>query len=134
MLHAMYKQTTDAIEVTVVPNYVEEHSRPEDGVYVWAYEIAIANLRDELVLLKNRHWRITNAHGQTLEVAGAGVVGDQPMIRPGETYSYSSYTNLATPSGFMVGRYEMETEHGDTVSVGIPAFSLDSPEQLSLPN
>ncbi len=130
----MYKQTTNAVEVTVVPNYVEEHSRPDEGVYVWAYEIAIANKGDEPMLLKHRHWRITNAHGQTLELAGAGVVGDQPMIRPGETYSYSSYTNLATPSGFMVGSYDMETELGGTVSIGIPAFSLDSPEQLALPN
>lgn len=129
----MYKQTTNAVEVTVVPAYVEEHSRPEDGVYVWAYEIEIANLRQEPILLKHRHWRITNSHGQTLEVAGQGVVGDQPMIRPGETYSYSSYTNLATPSGFMVGTYEMETS-GGTVEVGIPAFSLDSPDQLALPN
>src|SRR5690349_21163603 len=134
MLSPMYKQTTEAIEVTVVPNYVEEHSRPEDGVYVWAYDIEIANRSDEPVLLKNRHWRITNAHGQTLEVAGAGVVGDQPMIRPGETYSYSSYTNLATPSGFMVGSYEMETELGGTVKVNVPPFSLDSPEQTALPN
>lgn len=130
----MYRQTTDAIEVTVVPNYVEEHSRPDEGIYVWAYEIAIVNQRTEPVLLKNRRWKITNAHGQTIEVAGAGVVGDQPMIRPGETYSYSSYTNLATPSGFMVGSYEMETERGGTMQIGIPAFSLDSPEQLALPN
>ncbi len=130
----MYKQTTNAVEVTVVPNYVEEHSRPHEGVYVWSYEIVIANKGEKPMLLKHRHWRITNAHGQTLEVAGAGVVGDQPMIRPGETYSYSSYTNLATPSGFMVGSYDMETELGGTVSIGIPAFSLDSPEQLALPN
>lgn len=134
MLTAMYKQTTDAIEVTVVPSYVEEHSRPDEGVYVFSYDIEIANRRTEPVMLKNRHWRITNSHGQTMEVGGPGVVGDQPMIRPGETYSYSSYTNLATPSGFMVGSYEMETELGGTVKVGIPAFSLDSPEQTALPN
>lgn len=130
----MYKQISHAIEVTVVPAYVEEHSRPDEGIYVWAYEVAIANRTEAPVLLKNRHWRITNAHGQTLEVVGAGVVGDQPLIRPGETYSYSSYTNLATPSGFMVGSYDMETQLGGTVKVGIPAFSLDSPDQLALPN
>lgn len=130
----MYRQITQDIEVTVVPAYVEEHSRPEDGLYVWAYEIAIQNRTEAPVMLKHRRWQITNSHGQTLEVKGAGVVGDQPLIRPGETYSYSSYANLATPSGFMVGSYEMETDKGGTVEVAVPAFSLDSPDQLALPN
>lgn len=129
-----YSQTTSAIEVRVQPVYMEKHSKPDEGLYVWAYEVEIANHGEHTAQLLSRHWKITNAYGQTLEVRGPGVVGDQPVIRPGEKYSYSSFTNLATPSGFMVGTYDMSLAGEDVVKVAIPAFSLDSPEQLSLPN
>lgn len=130
----MYKQITRAIEVTVHPAFLEDHSQPESGVYVWSYEISIANRGVEPVRLLRRHWRITNALGQTLEIKGDGVVGNQPLIQPGETYAYSSFTNLATPSGFMVGTYEMSADNGEPLEVAIPAFSLDSPDQLAVPN
>lgn len=129
-----YRQMTNTIEVKVQPTYMESHSKPDEGLYVWAYQVEIANHGELTTQLLSRHWKITNAHGQTLEVRGPGVVGDQPVIRPGESYSYSSFTNLATPSGFMVGTYDMSIDGGESLQVAIPAFSLDSPEQLSLPN
>lgn len=130
----IYRETTHAIEVKVQPTYMAGHSKPDEGLYVWAYEVEIANHGTQTAQLLSRHWKITNAHGQTLEVRGPGVVGDQPVIRPGDTYTYSSFTNLATPSGFMTGTYEIQLETGASVRVAIPAFSLDSPEQQLLPN
>lgn len=133
-VESTYSQETHAIEVKVHPTYMEGHSKPEEGLYVWAYEVEIANNGQQTAQLLSRHWKITNAYGQTLEVRGPGVVGDQPVIRPGETYSYSSFTNLATPSGFMIGTYDMQFEATGVRTVAIPAFSLDSPEQTMLPN
>jgi ApaG protein len=130
----MFKQVTDAIEVTVHPAFLEDHSQPESGVYVWSYEVSILNRGAIPVRLLRRHWRITNAFGQTMEVKGEGVVGNQPVIRPGETYAYSSFTNLGTSSGFMMGTYEMRVEDGASIEVAIPAFSLDSPDQKAVPN
>jgi len=79
--------------------------------------------------LRHRHWRITDSRGQIKEVRGDGVVGEQPVLAPGESFEYTSGTPLPTPSGIMVGTYEMETRGGDSFSVRIPAFSLDSPHQ-----
>ena len=130
----MYKQVTEAIEVTVHPAFLDDHSQTESSVFVWSYEVAIRNRSNKPVQLLRRHWKITNAHGQTLEVEGEGVVGNQPVIMPGETYEYSSFTNLATPSGYMVGTYAMSGGEGQAIQVAIPAFSLDSPQQMAMPN
>ena len=79
--------------------------------------------------LRRRHWRITDALGRVKEVRGPGVVGEQPVLHPGESFEYTSGTPLSTPSGIMVGSYEMETGDGRSFAVAIPAFSLDSPHQ-----
>ena len=121
---------TRGIRVSVEPNYVENQSAPEDRRYVWAYTVRIDNDSRETVQLKTRYWRITDAMGQTEEVWGEGVVGQQPVIRPGEGFEYTSGAPLATPSGLMVGRYGMETVDGVAFEVDIPAFSLDSPHEL----
>ena len=126
----MYEQITRCIRVSVEPNYVENQSAPEDRRYVWAYTVRIDNDSRETVQLKTRYWRITDAMGQTEEVWGEGVVGQQPVIRPGEGFEYTSGAPLATPSGLMVGRYGMETVDGVAFEVDIPAFSLDSPHEL----
>ncbi|HOP18589.1 MAG TPA: Co2+/Mg2+ efflux protein ApaG [Parvularculaceae bacterium] len=126
----MYEQITRGIRVSVEPNYVENQSAPEDRRYVWAYTVRIDNDSRETVQLKTRYWRITDAMGQTEEVWGEGVVGQQPVIRPGEGFEYTSGAPLATPSGLMVGRYGMETVDGVAFEVDIPAFSLDSPHEL----
>ncbi len=125
----MYSSVTRAIRVTVDPIYLNEQSSPEDSHFVWAYQVKIENDGAETVQLINRHWRITDSLGRLQEVRGEGVVGEQPVLRPGEAYQYTSGTPLATPSGIMAGSYEMVTMAGERFDVEIPAFSLDSPHQ-----
>jgi ApaG protein len=125
----MYSETTRSINVTVQPFYLEDQSTPDEGRYVWAYHVRIENQGGETVQLRNRHWKITDSRGQVQEVRGPGVVGEQPVLGPGESFEYTSGTPLPTPSGIMVGRYEMETPTGENFWVRIPAFSLDSPHQ-----
>jgi ApaG protein len=91
--------------------------------------VRIENNGKETVQLRSRYWRITDNRGQVQEVRGPGVVGEQPVLRPGESFEYTSGTPLATPSGIMVGAYHMETKGGESFAVRIPAFSLDSPHQ-----
>jgi ApaG protein len=123
----MYRQTTRAIQVTVEPTFVEAESSPEEGHYFWAYKIEIANLGEEVVRLRSRHWKITDANGRQEEVRGAGVVGKQPVLKPGETFAYTSGCPLSTSSGIMVGTYQMQNESGEMFAIAIPAFSLDLP-------
>jgi ApaG protein len=127
----MYSQTTRSILVTVRPVYLEDQSSPEEAHYVWAYQVHIENQGAETVQLRNRYWRITDALGRIHEVRGAGVVGEQPVLRPGECFEYTSGTPLPTPTGFMVGAYQMETATGEQFDVAVPAFSLDSPHQTT---
>jgi ApaG protein len=122
----MYRSTTRAIQVTAEPTYVEAESG--DGRWFWSYSIEIVNLGKEVVQLRSRHWRITDGNGHTEEVKGAGVVGKQPVIKPGEKFSYTSGCPLPTPSGIMVGTYQMQNDGGETFQVAIPAFSLDLPD------
>lgn len=130
----MYTQKTKNISVTVTPIYLEDQSEPEEDHYVWAYQVKIDNDSLETVQLRSRHWRITDANGLMQEVRGSGVVGEQPVLEPGESFEYTSGTPLNAPSGIMVGSYEMQTDDGDLIEVGIPAFSLDSPHQVVRPN
>jgi ApaG protein len=125
----VYSETTRSIRVTVKPVYLEDQSSPTDNHYVWAYHVRIENNGSETVQLRRRHWRITDAIGRVNEVRGPGVVGEQPVLKPGEAYEYTSGTPLSTPSGIMVGSYEMETRDGGSFAVAVPAFSLDSPHQ-----
>ncbi len=125
----MYRATTRTIQVTVESFYLEEQSTPSDDHYVWAYRIHIENQGPEVVQLLNRHWHITDANGHAQEVEGPGVVGEQPVLKPGESFEYTSGTPLSTPSGIMFGTYEMVTSTGELFDVEIPAFSLDSPYQ-----
>jgi ApaG protein len=124
-----YQATTRSIEVSVEPFYLENESEPHQSRFVWAYRVRIANRSAQTVQLKTRYWRITDALGRTQEVRGPGVVGEQPILAPGESYEYTSGTPLDTPSGIMVGSYHMETNDGQGFEVEIPAFSLDSPHQ-----
>lgn len=124
-----YAATTRQIRVTVRPTYLDDKSAPEDGHFVWAYEVTIENMGSETVQLISRHWRITDARGETHEVRGSGVIGEQPTLEPGDRFNYTSGTPLATPSGIMQGSYQMENERGEKFDIEIPAFSLDSPYQ-----
>lgn len=127
MSNPMYRTTTSGIEVTVEPFFLEERSQPEVGRYFWAYRVTIANRGTKAVKLVSRHWRITDASGKLEEVRGAGVVGEQPELEPGDSFQYTSGCPLATSSGFMVGDYTMRDEAGREFDVAIPAFSLDLP-------
>lgn len=125
----MYERMTKGIKVSVRPTFLDGQSDPSDDLYVWSYTVRIDNCSKESVRLRTRHWLITNAKGLTEEVKGVGVVGEQPLIKPGERYEYTSGAPLSTPSGMMVGRYGMEGAKGDLFEVDIPAFSLDSPHE-----
>ncbi|CAK0756450.1 Protein ApaG [uncultured Gammaproteobacteria bacterium] len=125
----MYSATTRSIQVTVQPIFLDERSSPSDNHFMWAYRVKIENFGAEVIWLRARHWQITDGNGRQQEVRGAGVVGEQPELKPGETFEYTSGTPLNTPSGIMVGSYRVETAGGEQFDVTIPAFSLDSPHQ-----
>jgi ApaG protein len=124
----MYRAVTRNIEVSVTPEYLSERSAPERGEYFWAYTIEITNRGPETVQLRTRHWRITDAFGRRQEVRGAGVVGKQPVLKPGDSFEYTSGVPLPTPSGFMTGTYGMVSAAGEPFDIEIPTFSLDGPE------
>lgn len=125
----MYRSETRNIRITVQPAYLAEQSSPDENYYFWSYTVNIRNEGDETVQLRTRYWRITDATGRVQEVRGVGVVGEQPVLKPGEAFEYTSGAPLPTPSGFMVGTYRMELPSGEMFEVDIPAFSLDSPHQ-----
>ncbi len=125
----MFEKRTHGIRVIVQPEYLPEQSDPSQNYYVWAYHVRIVNESDRTVQLRTRYWRITDAMGRIQEVRGAGVVGEQPVLRPGESFEYTSGTPLPTPSGFMTGTYQMEAEDGSLFEVEIPTFSLDIPDR-----
>jgi len=123
----MYSKKTRKINITVNPYFLDDQSEPEEQHFVWAYQVTIDNQGNEKVQLKNRYWKIIDANGSEQEVKGEGVVGEQPILNPGEKFEYTSGTPLSTPSGFMGGHYEMETKAGKKFEAIIPQFSLDSP-------
>lgn len=123
----MYRSVTREIRITVTPKFLEERSSAEENHFFWAYTVEIVNLGTVTVQLKTRHWRITDQNGHLQEVRGAGVVGEQPVLQPGESFEYTSGVPLTTPTGIMTGSYEMASESGESFPVAIPAFSLDSP-------
>ena len=124
-----YKAITKGIAVSVLPTYLEADSSPSSSEYLWSYRVVIENQGQETIQLLNRHWMITNARGELTEVKGPGVIGVQPILKPGATHAYSSGARLNTPSGMMGGSYQMETESGERFDIEIPTFSLDSPNQ-----
>ena len=127
---ARYSALTRGIAVTVQPVFLEDQSEPEQGTWIWAYQVRIENQGAVAVQLLRRTWRITDARGRVQVVQGDGVVGEQPALEPGEAFEYTSGTPLETPSGIMAGVYHMvETVSGERFDAEIPAFSLDSPNQ-----
>jgi len=125
----MYVTVTRDIEVSVTPRFLAERSSPQQGHFFWAYTISITNKGAETVQLKARHWRITDSLGRVQEVRGAGVVGEEPRLGPGESFEYTSGVPLPTPSGFMTGTYGMVTAAGEQFDIDVPAFSLDTPQR-----
>jgi ApaG protein len=124
---AGYQAITRGIQVSVEPRFLPEQSDPDTGQYFWAYTVEIANHGSETVQLRSRHWKITDGFGRLQEVRGPGVVGEQPILNPGDSFRYTSGCPLETSDGMMSGIYWMETGPGQGFEVEIPAFSLDSP-------
>jgi ApaG protein len=120
---------TRGIAVSVEPTYLEARSSPDNAQYFWAYRVIIENQGTETVQLLSRHWMITNMRGELTEVKGPGVVGEQPVLKPGESFEYTSGAPLDTPSGMMGGAYQMESESGEHFDIEIPTFSLDLPNR-----
>lgn len=123
----MYRALTQSIEVCAEPSYLPAQSDPDAAHFVWAYRITITNQSQETVQLISRYWHITDELGRVQEVRGEGVVGEQPVLNPGDSYTYTSGCPLATPSGIMSGRYTMRGPQGLLFEIDIPAFSLDLP-------
>ena len=123
------KQPYD-IEVLVATRFLDEQSRPSDNRYVFAYTITIRNLGDVTAQLLSRHWIITDGNGKVQEVTGDGVVGEQPRMRPGEDFEYTSGAVLETSVGTMRGSYRMVAEDGTLFDADIPQFTLSIPRTL----
>ncbi len=123
----MYTKTTNGIRVTVEPQYLHDQSEPAERRFFWAYKVEIANAGAKPVQIVARHWIITDQNGRREDVRGIGVVGEQPVIGPGSSFSYTSGCPLPTPSGIMVGTYQAVDDGGEMFTVAIPAFSLDLP-------
>lgn len=128
----MYEAVTRDISVAAEPFFLADQSEPEQNRYFWAYHIVIRNRGVQTVQLRTRYWRITDAAGRVQEVRGEGVVGEQPVLAPGQSFEYTSGAPLPTPTGFMGGAYQMVTQDGEKFEVVIPTFSLDSPHQSAV--
>lgn len=121
--------------VRVEPQFLPAESAPDEGRFVWAYTIEIENRSANPVQLLSRFWRITDENGITQEVRGSGVIGQQPVINPGQSFRYTSAAPLAAPSGVMLGAYSMQrVENGEAFDIAVPAFALESPHQAKLVN
>ena len=119
-----------AIEVIVATRFLDDQSIPEDDRYVFAYTIRIRNVGDVTAQLLSRHWVITDANGKVQEVRGDGVVGEQPRLRPGDEFEYTSGAVLETPLGTMQGSYRMQADDGTEFDAPIASFTLSVPRTL----
>ena len=118
------------ILVEATPHYIEAQSAPAEGRYVFAYTITITNAGTTPAKLLTRHWLITDANGKIQEVRGEGVIGEQPHLKPGESFRYTSGAMIETPVGTMQGEYTMCTDEGDQFNAMIPRFTLSIPRTL----
>lgn len=121
---------TKGIRIQAAPEFVPERSDLENGMFFFSYQIDIRNEGEETVQLISRHWIISDANGRTEEVEGPGVVGEQPVLQPGENFTYTSFCPLSTPIGSMRGTYQMINEAGEPFDVVIPTFTLTLPNLL----
>jgi ApaG protein len=130
-----YQAQTGDLVVRVRPSYLPDQSNPAERRWVWAYKVEIENRGARTVQLLSRHWIITDAVGRVEQVKGPGVVGEQPVLGPGEVYAYASGCPLSTSSGVMAGRYQMKlVGGGEMFEIEIPPFSLDLPEARRVVN
>lgn len=121
----MFVAITRGVKVEVTPEYILERSNPKQNYYFFAYHITITNEGAETVQLISRHWIITDFNGKKEEVKGEGVVGEQPILEPEESFEYTSFCPLTTPTGSMHGTYQMVTNEGESFDIEIPLFNLE---------
>jgi len=126
----MTNELSDSIAVEVDTHYVESESSPEEERYVFAYTVTIRNTGDVPARLTNRRWKIVDANGKVQQVQGEGVVGEQPHLKPGEGFQYTSGTMIETSMGTMGGAYQMVTDSGEQFEASIPDFLLSAPRTL----
>lgn len=119
-----------AFEIDIATRYLDEQSEPDNERYVFAYTVQVRNIGQVPAQLLGRHWVITDANGTVEEVAGEGVVGEQPWLRPGESFQYTSGAVLKTGMGVMRGRYDMLADDGTRFEAPIPEFTLSIPRTL----
>ena len=131
---SIYSATTQGIRIQVTPAFLNEQSNAANDVYVWSYMVLIENTSSVTVQLTARRWQITDRNGITEIIQGAGVVGEQPILQKGDSFTYTSGCPLSTPSGLMRGTYRMVTLEGEVFEAEIPAFSLDSPYDVRVMN
>ncbi len=127
----MSNAITNGVRVTVSAAYVPSHSDPGQHRYLFAYTVRIANEGERTVQLRSRHWVITDAAGKVEEVRGPGVVGKQPVLKPGEHFEYTSSCMLETPRGKMHGEYQMVAAEGERFDAEIATFELAMPHSLN---
>ena len=123
----MTETKTEQINITVQPNYIPERSDPSRPIFFFAYHITITNEGDEPVQLKNRYWNITDGNGNIEEIRGPGVVGNQPHLKNGESFEYTSFCPLPTEFGVMHGHFEMVCDNGKKFNAKISPFRLSIP-------
>lgn len=123
----MFEQKTGNVIVRVEPDFLPEQSSPSEGRFIWAYTVEIENQGDIELQVVERFWQIADSHGMVQEVRGEGVVGEKPVLQPGETFRYTSGAPLSAPSGMMLGTYSMKAPDGEPFAVDIPPFALDGP-------
>lgn len=122
---------THGVKIMARPSYLTEQSQPERNRWVWSYEITVTNESDEAVQLLDRHWIITDAQGEVDEVRGEGVIGQQPVIEPGQAFTYQSFCPLPTDYGFMRGTFGMVKSDGTRFEAIIAPFVLLTQAQLN---
>lgn len=127
----METETTRGVQVSVESFYLEEQSQPERNVFSFAYRVQLKNVGSERVQLISRHWIITDSSGKVNHVKGPGVVGEQPILTPGQEYEYMSGSRLESPMGTMEGTYQMVNDAGDRFDIKIPLFTLAVPGTLN---
>lgn len=127
----MSEAVTGNIRIKVHQRYLPEHSNPISSRWLFGYQVAISNEGSEPVRLVTRHWVITDANGDTEEVEGVGVIGETPIIEPGETYRYSSFCPLKTPFGSMHGSYGMVRPDGESFQADVNTFTLVTPDAIN---
>ena len=125
----MFESRTRDVVVRVEPSFLHDESSPSDDRFIWAYHVEIENQTAEDLQVTERFWQIADSRGQVQNVHGQGVVGEKPVVKPGETFRYTSGAPLSAPSGMMLGSYKVVTGSGESFDVAIPPFSLESPHQ-----